>query len=157
MKLKLPTTVSKIEVFYDGHCGMCASFIEWLVSQDLRWEVVCLPYQSDGAKADFPELTALKPDKEIIVRVDGQKTYRGAEGWVWCLWSTVKYRDVAKLVNSRLLLPMAKKVCYLVSKNRLRVSKLLFHKKAKQVADEIHKLDHENRGANDCNDGNCEL
>ena len=154
MKLKLETTIQRIEVFYDGHCGMCSSFVEWLVAQERAIEVVCLPYQTDEAVTAFPELLELKPEREMIVRIDGEDFYRGAEGWVWCLWSCAKYQDVSKLVNTRMLLPMAKKVCYLVSKNRLRVSKLLFGKKAKAVAEELHQLEVDQ---SECDDGKCDL
>ncbi len=139
MKLELKTTAKKLEVYYDRECAMCCSFIEWLESQDRAMELVCMPYQSDEAKVKFPELAVYHPEKEIVVRVDGIDVYTGAEGWVWCLWSCAKYRDVAKLMNNRLMLRVAKKVCYLISKNRLKVSKLFFGKKARQIADEINK------------------
>jgi len=154
MKLNLTITAKKIEIYYDGKCGMCCRFIEWLVAQDRAMEVVCLPYQSEEATKNFPEIESHNPAKEIVVRVDGGEIYTGAEGWVWCLWSGVKYRDVAKLMNSRWMLPVAKKACVLISKNRLKVSKLFFGKKAKQIADEIHKVE---VAKEDCDSDNCRL
>ena len=150
--MKLEKNVQVIEVFYDGHCGMCSSFTEWLVKQGRAIKGDCMAYQSDRAKRVFPEIDSLKPDKEMIIRVNGEQVYRGAEGWVWCLWSCAKYRDLAKLMNSRLLLPVAKKVCLMACMNRLKLSKLFFGKKAQEVADEIHQLED-----TDCDDGSCDL
>lgn len=154
VKLELTTTARKLEVYYDGECGMCCSFIEWLVGEDRALEVVCMPYQNEEAVRGFPDLMDYSPGKEIVVRVDGVDIYKGAEGWVWCLWSCAKYRDVAKLMNSRFMLPLAKKACYLLSKNRLRVSKLFFGKKAKQIAEEMNQT---KVAEKDCENDNCKF
>jgi len=89
---------------------MCCSFVEWLVTRERAFKVECLPYQQDEAKEKCPQLLELKPDKEIIVRVDGQDIYKGAEGWVWCLWSCVQYQEVAKLMNCRALREVAEEI-----------------------------------------------
>lgn len=151
--MELDKEVRFIEIFYDGHCGVCSSFVEWLTSQDRAIEVRCLAYQSDEAQRVFPEINSLKPDQEMVVRTDTGEVFRGAEGWVWCLWSCAKYKDIAKLMNSKLMLPVAKKVCLLASKNRLKLSKLFFGKKAKEVSDEIHSLDDD---TGECADGSCD-
>jgi predicted DCC family thiol-disulfide oxidoreductase YuxK len=138
-KVNLNKNVKTIEVFYDGRCGTCCTFIEWLEKQDRACELISLDYQSDEAQSAFPDLSSYHPEKEMVVRVDGEEIYQGAEGWVCCLWGCVKYRDIAKKMNSRLLLPMAKKICYFVSKNRLGVSKLFFSKKTNEIAAEVEK------------------
>jgi predicted DCC family thiol-disulfide oxidoreductase YuxK len=137
--VKLNKTVKTIEVFYDARCGMCRTFIDWLAKQERACELVTLDYQSDEAKREFPEIINYDPEKEIVVRMDVKDVYQGAEGWVCCLWSCSKYRDVAAKMNSRLLLPMAKKICYYVSKNRLGVSKIFFRKKTEEIAREVEK------------------
>lgn len=134
----LDTAVKCIEVFYDGRCGMCYTFIEWLERQERACELLSYDYQSSEAIEAFPDLMDYQPAKEIVVRMDGE-IYQGGEGWVCCLWSCAKYRDVAKKMNSRLLLPMAKKICHFVSKNRFGVSKLFFRKKNMEIAAEIDK------------------
>jgi predicted DCC family thiol-disulfide oxidoreductase YuxK len=138
-KVNLNTAIKTIEVFYDGRCGMCCTFIDWLRKQEHACEIRCLDYQSDEAKEIFPDLLSYHPEREMVVRVGGEEIYQGAEGWVCCLWGCVKYRDIARKMNSRLLLPMAKKICYFVSKNRLGVSKLFFSKKSEEIADEVEK------------------
>ena len=65
--MKLEKNVQVIEVFYDGHCGMCSSFAEWLVKQGRAIKVDCMAYQSDKAKRVFPEIDSLKPDCTPLV------------------------------------------------------------------------------------------
>lgn len=137
--MNLDQEVMRMEVFYDGRCAMCRTFVEWLVRQEGACEVVCLDYDGDDARRVFPDLGDYDPEKEMVVRVDGGDVYQGAEGWVYCLWGCVKYRDVAERMSHRLLLPMAKKVCYLVSKNRLGISRLFFRKKNEEIAAELEK------------------
>ncbi len=137
--VNLDKAVQGIEVFYDARCAMCVTFVEWLVRQERAYDVVCLDYHCDEARRVFPELGDYDPDKEMVVRVDGGEIYQGAEGWICCLWSCKKYRDVAKKMNSRFLLPMAKKVCHLVSENRLVFSKVFFRKKNEEIAVEVDR------------------
>jgi len=125
-KVKLTQITQKIEVFYDGQCGMCKTFIAWLIKQQHVIEVVCYDFHGEEAERVFAELKEHDPGRELVVRVDGD------------------YRKTAKRVNSCFLLPMAKKVCHLVSNNRLTLSKLFFRKKNKEIIDEIetkHKKD----------------
>jgi|GEM_PF-3554948 len=128
-KVNLNNAVKTIEVFYDAQCGMCRTFMEWLKKQERACELICLDYRSDEAQKVFPDLLNYHPEKEMVVRVDGEKVYQGGEGWVCCLWTCAKYRGVAKKINNRLLLPVAKKICHLVSRNRLGISNMLFRKK----------------------------
>ena len=138
-KVNLDKGVKRMEVFYDARCAMCRTFIDWLVRQERACDVVCFDYHCDEARNVFADLDKYDPEKEMVVRVDEGEIYQGAEGWVCCLWSCAKYRDVAEKVNSRLLLPMVKKVCCLASRNRLLVSKMFFGKKSKEIAEELEK------------------
>ncbi len=137
-KVNLNKAVKTIEVFYDGRCGMCCTFMKWLEKQERACELISYDYKSSEATAVFRDLLEYHPEKEMVVRMDGE-VYQGGEGWVCCLWACAKYRDVAEKINSRLLLPMAKNICQLVSKNRLGVSRLFFRKKNEEIAAEIEK------------------
>lgn len=136
-KVKLDKEVKTIEAFYDAECGICCTFMDWLNKQNRACELVCLGYQSDEAQEVFPELLNYEPDKVMVVRVDADtddpKIYQGGEAWVCCLWSCTRYRWLAKIVNNRLLLPIAKKICYFVSRNRLGISRLFFRKKDTKI------------------------
>lgn len=138
-KIKLSKSVKTIEVFYDARCGMCCTFMDWLRKQERACKLICFDYQSEEAKKVFPDILSHHPEKEIVTRMDGEAVYQGAEGWVCCLWSCTKYRDLAEKINGGLLLPLAKKICYYVSKNRLEVSKLFFRKKTEEIAKEVEK------------------
>lgn len=139
--MNLDKAIKTIEVFYDARCGMCCTFMDWLEKQERACEMISYDYQSSEATAAFPDLLKYHPEKVIVVRVDGEEVYQGGEGWVCCLWTCAKYRDVARRMNGCVLLPMAKKFCYLISKNRLGVSKLFFRKKNAQIAAEIERTE----------------
>ncbi|MGJ8656792.1 MAG: DCC1-like thiol-disulfide oxidoreductase family protein [Akkermansiaceae bacterium] len=142
-KVNLDKGVKKVEVFYDGGCGMCRTFMGWLERQERGCELVCLDYRGEEARDVFPGIGDYEPEKEIVVRMeqgDGEcEVYVGGEGWVCCLWSCGKYRDLAEKMNGCVLLPLAKKVCYLVSRNRLGVSRLFFRRKNAEIAAELEK------------------
>jgi len=137
--VNLKKDIKYMEVFYDGQCGMCRTFIDWLKNQKHVLDLRCVDYRGEEAEEIFPEIKDYDPGREMVVRVDGEVVYQGAEGWVCCLWACDKYRDTAKKMNNRVLLPMVKKFCYLVSKNRFIVSKLLFRKKSEEIALELEK------------------
>lgn len=144
-EMNLNNTVKIIEIFYDGQCGMCCTFIGWLDKQEHVFQVDCYDYHQAKAKLVFPDIGNYDPSKELVVRVDENDVYTGAEGWVYCLWGCAKYRNVACKMNNAILLPMAKKFCYLVSNNRLKISKLFFSKKTKEIADEIEAEEKKNK------------
>lgn len=133
----LNRAVKTVEIFYDGQCGMCCTFIEWLAKQEHLFQVDCYDYHDVKTKLIFPDIGNYDPSKELVVRVDRDDVYIGAEGWVYCLFGCTKYSDVGSKMNNAVLLPMAKKFCHLVSNNRLKISKLFFYKKNKEIADEI--------------------
>ena len=126
--MKLDPNIRKVEVFYDGKCGMCCKFRDWLNKQEHALTLVCIPYQADEVREIFPDIAAHDPDKQLVVRLDNGDVHQGAKGWVWCLWSCVKYQDLAQKLNNRFLLPIAQKACYLLSANRLRISQILLRK-----------------------------
>ncbi|MDB9741293.1 DUF393 domain-containing protein [Akkermansiaceae bacterium] len=150
--MNIPTNINKIEVFYDGHCGMCCTFHEWLNKQKRAFEVEFIPYQSDRAIEVFPEIETLDPDKEMIVRTDDGEIYQGAEAWVICLHSGKKYQGIADKMASPALLPMAKKTCNILAANRLKLSGLLFKKKDQEVAEHLHEME-----GPDCENDQCKL
>jgi len=150
MKLKPKNEVKGMEVYYDGRCGACCTFVDWLVRRKRAFEVECVPYQADEVGERFPEIWDYDPARQLVVRVKGggekadtedhAQIYQGAEAWVWCLWSCAGYGMLAKILNCKLMLPMGKKCCYFISKYRLKISKVFFGKRSKQLADELHDV-----------------
>lgn len=139
--MELPTGEKSFSVFYDGHCGMCCSFQEWLNRQPQLLPLTFYPYQSPAAESAFPGITRLDPDREMIVREDSTGTlYRGGEAWVICLYSLTEFRGWARRLSTPTLLPLAKKTCTHIAANRRRLSKVFFHRKDADVATALHRM-----------------
>ena len=139
--MKLPLTTKKIEVFYDGRCGMCCTFHEWVNRQSRAFRIDFIPYQDGEAEKVFPGLNTLDPAREMIVRTDEGKIFRGAEAWVWCLYSCADYRGLAKRLCGPCLLPVAIRACRLLSANRHGLSKIFFRKKDREVRRSLHRME----------------
>ena len=148
--MKLPDQIEGIEVFYDGRCGMCCSFHEWINRQPRAFPVTFVPYQAAEAERIFPGLGTLDPAREMVVRIREGRIYRGAEAWVWCLHSCANHQDAARRLGGPTLLPMAIRACRVLAANRHALSKVFFRRKDRQVREELHRME----GAC-CDDGYC--
>lgn len=148
--MKLPLHVQKIEVFYDGRCGMCCTFHEWIHRQKRAFAIDFIPYQSSEAESLFPGLHTLDPAREMIVRTDGGVLYRGAEAWVWCLYGCADYRGVAKRLARPAMLAVAVRMCRLLAANRHGLSKIFFRRKDREVRETLHQM-----AAPGCPNGAC--
>lgn len=148
--MKLPDEIEGIEVFYDGRCGMCCSFHEWIARQPRAFRIAFIPYQSPEAERVFPGLGTLDPAREMVVRTSGNEIFRGAEAWVWCLYSCANHQAAARRLGGPRLLPVAIHACRLLAANRHALSKVFFRSKDKQVRRELHRMD-----AAVCIDGFC--
>ena len=138
--MKIPESIQNIEVYYDGRCGMCCTFHEWVNKQPRAFTVRFVPYQSPRAEEWFPGVNALEPEREMIVRADNGELYRAARGWVLCLLSCANYQGVARRLASPVLLPFAEKVCHALAARRHKLSKVFFRKKDLEVAKELHRM-----------------
>lgn len=138
--MKIPKNIRYIEVYYDGRCGMCCTFHEWVNKQERAYPVRFIPYQSPQAEEWFPGVNELEPEREMIVRDDRRDIYRAAEGWVLCLLSCHKYQGMARRLASPVLLPVAEKACHALAARRHGLSKLFFRKKDNEVAVELHRM-----------------
>ncbi len=148
--MNLSKKMMKIEVFYDGRCGMCCSFHEWINRQPRAFPIDFIPYQAAHAEQIFPGIGMLDPAREMIVRTSDQQIFRGAEAWVWCLYSCANYQQVARRLGGPTLLPIAIHTCRLLAANRHALSKVFFRSKDKKVKHELHSMKMEN-----CADGFC--
>lgn len=148
--MNLPEKVEGIEVFYDGRCGMCCSFHEWINRQPRAFRVDFIPYQAARAEQVFPGLGTLDPAREMVVRTNEGQVFRGAEAWVWCLHSCANHQAVARKLGGPSLLPVAIHACRVLAANRHGLSKIFFRSKDKQVREELHRME-----APRCEDGFC--
>lgn len=138
--MNLPNTIKGIEVFYDGRCGMCCTFHEWVNRQPRAFKIDFIPYQAADAEVIFPGLGALDPAREMVVRTSEGGIYRGAEAWVWCLYSCANHQTAAQRLGSAGLLPVAVHTCRLLAANRHALSKVFFRGKDKQVRAQLHRM-----------------
>lgn len=148
--MNLPLHVKRIEVFYDGRCGMCCTFHEWIHGQRRSFGIEFVPYQSSDAEKIFPGLNTLDPAREMIVRTDEGTLYRGAEAWVWCLYSCADYREMARRLARPMMLSVAIRMCRLLAANRHCLSKVFFRRKDREVRKTLHQME-----ASNCKDGSC--
>ena len=139
-----------IEVYYDGRCGMCCSFHEWINRQARALPIGFIPYQAAHAEQRFPGLGTLDPAREMIVRTAEGKIFRGAEAWVWCLYSCRNFQTTARRLAGRGLLPVAVHACRVLAANRHALSKVFFRRKDKIVRQELHHME-----TADCEDEFC--
>ncbi|RYD81092.1 MAG: DUF393 domain-containing protein [Verrucomicrobiaceae bacterium] len=150
--MNLPEKIKGIEVFYDGRCGMCCSFHEWINRQPRAFRVDFIPYQAARAEEVFPGLGTLDPAREMVVRTSGGLVFRGAEAWVWCLYSCTNHQTAARKLSGPGLLPMAVHACRMLAANRHGLSKIFFRSKDRQVREELHRME-----APPCEDGFCAI
>jgi predicted DCC family thiol-disulfide oxidoreductase YuxK len=148
--MKLPPLIEGIEVFYDGRCGMCCSFHEWIARQPRAFRIEFIPYQSPDAERVFPGLGTLDPAREMVVRTRDNEIFRGAEAWVWCLYSCANHQDAARRLGGPGLLPIAIHGCRVLAANRHALSKVFFRSKDRQVRETLHRMD-----VASCADGYC--
>ena len=141
--MKLHDQAVSIEVFYDGRCGMCCTFHEWVARQPRAFAIRFIPYQSPEAERVFPGLGTLDPAREMIVRTDSGEIHRGAEAWVWCLHSCANHQEKARKLSGPRMLPLAVKVCHVLAANRHSLSKLFFRAKDRKVREKLHRMEDE--------------
>ncbi|MGJ8694998.1 MAG: thiol-disulfide oxidoreductase DCC family protein [Verrucomicrobiaceae bacterium] len=139
--MKLPLHTKWIEVFYDGRCGMCCTFHEWINKQERAFEIRFTPYQAPEAEEHCPGIHALDPAREMVVHTCEGEFYRGAEAWVWCLYSCTHYRKAARRLGAPGLLPIAIRACRLLAANRHALSKVFFRRKDREVRAELHRME----------------
>jgi predicted DCC family thiol-disulfide oxidoreductase YuxK len=150
--MNLPNEIRGIEVFYDGRCGMCCSFHEWINRQPRAFAVDFVPYQAPHAERVFPGLGTLDPAREMIVRTSNGELYRGAEAWVWCLYSCANHQVAARRLGGPGLLPVAIHACRILAANRHALSKVFFRSKDRKVREELHQMTFA-----ECSDESCAM
>ena len=139
--MNLPERIQGIEVYYDGRCGMCCSFHEWINRQPRAFQIEFIPYQAAHAERIFPGLGTLDPAREMIVRTSENEILRGAEAWVWCLYSCANHQVAARKLGGPALLPVAIRACRVLASNRHALSKVFFRSKDRKVREELHRME----------------
>jgi predicted DCC family thiol-disulfide oxidoreductase YuxK len=117
--------MKRLYIFYDGECGLCRRCREWLGNQPAYFELVFHPFQSEEARRLCPELPRFQPSEQLIVLSDEGAVYAGERAWLMCLYALRGYRGWSEKLAAPALRPLARRICLLVSHNRLTLSKTL--------------------------------
>src|SRR5438034_5948873 len=130
--------MKRLYVLFDAQCELCVRCRNWLMKQAAFVPLVFIALQSDEARQRFPEIEKLRPNEQLLVISDDGSVYRGANAWIMCLWVLENYREHAQRLAHPVLLPLAKLVCELLSRNRFFLSDALLrqepHSAARKVA-----------------------
>jgi hypothetical protein len=76
----------------------------------------------------------------MVVRTSEGEIFRGAEAWVWCLYSCANHQDAARRLGGPRLLPIAIHACRVLAANRHALSKVFFRSKDQKVKNELHSM-----------------
>ena len=65
-------------IFFDGYCGLCNGFVDFMIKVDRKAVFKFSPLQSEFAKQHV-KASDISDLKSVVILIDG-KTYRKAEG-----------------------------------------------------------------------------
>lgn len=139
-------------VLFDSQCELCRRCRNWLMKQAAFVPLVFIPFQSPDVQKRFPGIDSLNPAEQLLVVSDAGAVYRGASAWIMCLWALQNFREHAQRMSHPLLLPFAKAVCELLSRNRFYLSDALFRQEPESTARLIadHYQRHQANWSNTC-------
>jgi predicted DCC family thiol-disulfide oxidoreductase YuxK len=126
--------MKRLTILYDAACGFCISCRHWLEEQPKLLDLDFVAAHSAEAARRFPELEAVK-EEELVVVSDEGGIYRGARGFIMCLYALEEYREWSLRLARPGLLPLARRAFALVSRNRKGLSGLLRLAPDEKVAD----------------------
>lgn len=143
--------MKRLIIFYDPQCGLCGRFRRWMLGQESYLQLEFVPYDGAQARRLLPEIVHLGADREIVVMNEEGEIWQGPGAWVTCLWALREGRAWARRLASPALLPLAGKVCHLISANRLTLSRVMGLKGEEDLAEACTgQPEH-------CVDGTCRL
>jgi predicted DCC family thiol-disulfide oxidoreductase YuxK len=110
-----------LTVLYDVNCALCRRARSWLADQPKYVPMAFVAAGSREARRRFPDLDHDSTLEELTVIGWGGEVYRGAKGWVMCLWALKRYRSAALRMSSPEMLPVARRLIAWVSRNRFQI------------------------------------
>jgi predicted DCC family thiol-disulfide oxidoreductase YuxK len=109
-----------LTILYDADCRLCRRIKEWLHRQSKYVDLDFIAAGSEAARSRYPQLDHEATLKELTVVCDEGNYYRGAKGWLMCLWALREYRGWAIRFSAPELAPMARRLVVKVSSLRFR-------------------------------------
>ena len=111
-----------LHVLFDRECALCRQCRRWLERQPAFIKLRFHALQAPETLCRFPGIEAYDPREQLIVISDEGALYQGSHAWIMCLYALREYREWSQRLANPLLLPLARRVCQLVSENRLGIS-----------------------------------
>lgn len=113
----------RLTVVYDDNCELCRRCRHWLLQQPTHVELRFL-------ESSDPEVYDLYGDQpwykiELMVVTDTGIAWVGAQGFIMCLWATVRWRPTSYRLSGKAFTPLAERFFHALSANRSVVSGLL--------------------------------
>ena len=133
--------MKRLYVLYDAKCELCRRVRCWLGTQAAFVPLAFVPLQSAELEERFPGIGALEPERQILVIADTGEVWRGADGWIVCLWALREYREWSQRLASPLLRPFALRVCDMVSRNRHKFSRWFHSASAGEIMQQLGDSD----------------
>ena len=124
-------------VLFDSDCALCRQCRRWLERQPAFLQLRFLPLNSEEVPCLFPGIERFQPREQLVVVTDEGAVYQGGHAWIMCLYALKEYRGWSQRLASPALLPLARRVCELISDNRLSLSGWFRHLNDDQLGDEL--------------------
>src|SRR5882757_5371360 len=118
-------SIKILHVLYDGECALCRRSCLWMERQAALVELRFISFQSPDILLRFPLLGNLDLGAELVAVSDRGDIYRGSQAWIMCLHALREYREWARRLSQPALLPLARRLCKLISGNRRGLSRWL--------------------------------
>lgn len=109
-----------LTILYDANCRLCCRIKAWLQAQSKYIDLDFIAADSEAARKRYPQLDHAATLKELTLVSDEGNYYRGAKGWLMCLWALREYRGWAIRFSSPDLMPLARRFVVKVSSLRFR-------------------------------------
>jgi predicted DCC family thiol-disulfide oxidoreductase YuxK len=90
---------NRIEVFYDGRCGLCAASRRWAEARDRSHRLAFRDFTDPAHGVDLP-FPAAELTREMVVRTLGGRLARGFAGWLEVLGALPRWRWLATLLDA---------------------------------------------------------
>lgn len=97
----------KYSLLYDGSCGMCRGYVEWLKRNIPEWRIDYLSTADPDVCARFPDLTTQALERQMHLAGPDGKRLGGARAIAATLKFIPKYRWVGIILDFLPLRPFA--------------------------------------------------
>jgi predicted DCC family thiol-disulfide oxidoreductase YuxK len=109
--------IRRITVLYDARCGFCVRCKDWMLARPRFVDLEFVWNRSPEVARRWPGLDLGDPP-ELVVVDDQGGVYRGARGWILCLWALVDYREWSLQLAAPEFFPFARRGFELLSEGR---------------------------------------